>query len=125
MVTNALVAQQENPRISGESGRGRHTESMTRMFVAAIPPDDVVEHLEEFLSVRRDAPPYDTEFRWTPAEHWHVAMPVEDDMLPDLVADRDGIMAHAEIREQIEIGCAEHRRRGVQRVVVQHHARLW
>ena len=64
---------------------------MTRMFVAAIPPDDVVEHLEEFLSVRRDAPPYDKEFRWTPAEHWHVTLAfmgaVPDRSLDDL-ADR-------------------------------------
>ena len=42
-----------------------------RMFVAAVPPDDVLEDLEEFLSVRRDA---DRSLRWTLPEQWHLTL---------------------------------------------------
>ena len=41
-----------------------------RMFVAAVPPAEVVEHLEEFLSVRREA----AAFRWTLPDQWHVTL---------------------------------------------------
>ena len=41
-----------------------------RMFVALVPPDDVLEHLDEFLAVRREAAP----FRWSLAEHLHVTL---------------------------------------------------
>lgn len=40
------------------------------MFVAAEPPDDVRDGLDDFLEVRRDA----DDFRWTPAEHFHVTL---------------------------------------------------
>lgn len=41
-----------------------------RMFVAAIPPDEVIEDLDEFWSVRREA----GGFRWTVPEQWHVTL---------------------------------------------------
>ncbi|MGY2876816.1 RNA 2',3'-cyclic 3'-phosphodiesterase [Marmoricola sp. URHA0025 HA25] len=41
-----------------------------RMFVAAVPPLDVLEDLEEFLSVRREA----AAFRWTVPEQWHLTL---------------------------------------------------
>jgi RNA 2',3'-cyclic 3'-phosphodiesterase len=41
-----------------------------RMFVAVLPPTEVVEHLDEFLSVRREA----AAFRWSSAEQWHVTL---------------------------------------------------
>jgi 2'-5' RNA ligase len=41
-----------------------------RMFVAAVPPPEVLEDLEEFLSVRRDV----AAFRWTVPEQWHVTL---------------------------------------------------
>jgi 2'-5' RNA ligase len=41
-----------------------------RMFVAAVPPVEALEDLEEFLSVRRDA----AAFRWALPEHWHVTL---------------------------------------------------
>jgi 2'-5' RNA ligase len=50
-----------------------------RMFVAVVPPEEVVADLDAFLAVRRGA----GEFRWTPAEHFHVTLA----FLPD-VADR-------------------------------------
>jgi 2'-5' RNA ligase len=42
----------------------------TRMFVAVLPPDEVAEHLDEFLSPRREA----ASFRWSAPEHWHVTL---------------------------------------------------
>jgi 2'-5' RNA ligase len=41
-----------------------------RMFAAVVPPDAVVEHLDEFLQPRREA----AEFRWTLAEHFHITL---------------------------------------------------
>jgi RNA 2',3'-cyclic 3'-phosphodiesterase len=56
-----------------------------RMFVAVSPPPEVVEHLDEFLDVRRAAGP----FRWAPAEQLHVTLAfladVPDRKLDDLV----------------------------------------
>ena len=49
-----------------------------RCFVAAIPPPEAVDHLEEFLAVRREHAAY----RWTPAEQWHLTLAFSDD-LPD------------------------------------------
>jgi RNA 2',3'-cyclic 3'-phosphodiesterase len=55
------------------------------MFVAVVPPPEVVEHLDAFLEVRRAAAAY----RWTPAEHLHVTLAfladVPDRKLDDLV----------------------------------------
>ncbi|MFC4785649.1 RNA 2',3'-cyclic phosphodiesterase [Nocardioides sp. MAHUQ-72] len=55
------------------------------MFVALVPPDEVVEHLEEFLEPRRDAAP----FRWATAEQLHVTLAflaeVEERRIDDLV----------------------------------------
>lgn len=57
-----------------------------RMFVAAIPPPEVVEDLEAFLSVRREAEP----LRWTLPEHWHLTLAfladVPDRSYDDLLA---------------------------------------
>lgn len=41
-----------------------------RLFVAVVPPPDVVEHLEEFLSVRREAAAY----RWSDPAQWHLTL---------------------------------------------------
>ena len=40
------------------------------MFVAVQPPDDAVEHLDEFLDVRREA----ADFRWATTEQMHVTL---------------------------------------------------
>jgi len=40
------------------------------MFVALVPPPEVIEHLEEFLEPRRDA----ADFRWAAAEQLHVTL---------------------------------------------------
>lgn len=56
-----------------------------RMFVALVPPDDAVDHLDEFLAVRRDAAP----FRWAQPEQLHVTLAflasVPDRRLDELV----------------------------------------
>ena len=43
---------------------------MTRMFVAVQPPEVAIEHLDEFLSVRREA----AAFRWSLAEQFHITL---------------------------------------------------
>jgi 2'-5' RNA ligase len=57
-----------------------------RMFVALRPPSDAVEHLDEFLDVRRSA----AGFRWAAADQFHVTLAflaeVPDRTLDDLVA---------------------------------------
>jgi len=53
-----------------------------RCFVAATPPHEVVDHLEEFLAVRRKH----AAFRWTPAEQWHLTLAFSND-LPDRSLD--------------------------------------
>src|SRR3954454_5239929 len=42
-----------------------------RMFVAVVPPEVVLEDLEEFLTPRQEAEPG---FRWTAVEQWHVTL---------------------------------------------------
>ena len=41
-----------------------------RMFVAVVPPAETVEHLDEFLSVRRAA----ADFRWSVPDQWHLTL---------------------------------------------------
>ena len=49
------------------------------MFAAVVPPDEVLEDLEEFLAPRREA----GAFRWTVREQWHLTLA----FMPD-VAER-------------------------------------
>lgn len=42
-----------------------------RLFVAVVPPDDVLDDLEEHLGPRREAGP---EIRWTDRHQWHVTL---------------------------------------------------
>lgn len=44
--------------------------STTRMFVALVPPDEALDHLEAFLEPRRSAAP----FRWAGIEQFHVTL---------------------------------------------------
>jgi 2'-5' RNA ligase len=53
-----------------------------RMFVAAVPPPEVLEDLEEFLSVRREA----AAFRWTVPDQWQVTLAFLADV-PDRAYD--------------------------------------
>ena len=42
-----------------------------RIFVAVTPPDEVIEHLSDYLEPRHDVP---SPLRWTPAEQWHLTL---------------------------------------------------
>ncbi|MGO4600454.1 RNA 2',3'-cyclic phosphodiesterase [Terrabacter sp. 2YAF2] len=42
-----------------------------RLFVAVVPPDDVLDDLEAHLEPRREASP---EIRWTDRHQWHVTL---------------------------------------------------
>ncbi len=49
---------------------GPCTIARMRMFVAALPPEEVLADLDEFLDVRREA----AEFRWSSSEQWHLTL---------------------------------------------------
>lgn len=70
-----------------------------RMFVAVLPPVEVLEELDEFLESRRDAAP----FRWTPVEQWHLTLAfagnVPDRAYDDMV---DRLAAAAARRRPVE-----------------------
>ena len=55
---------------------------MTRMFIAVLPPEDVLDELEEFVGPRRDLSP----FRWTRPEQWHLTLAFAEDV-PDRAYD--------------------------------------
>ncbi len=55
---------------------------MTRMFVALVPPDAAVEHLDEFLEPRRAT----GELRWVAAEQLHVTLALLE-QVPDRRVD--------------------------------------
>ena len=60
-----------------------------RMFVALVPPPEVVEHLEEFLAVRRDA----AAFRWSEPEQWHLTLAFSADVPERSLDDLDERLA--------------------------------
>ncbi|MGL5826443.1 MAG: RNA 2',3'-cyclic phosphodiesterase [Nocardioides sp.] len=53
-----------------------------RLFVALRPSSTAIEHLDDFLNVRRAA----ADFRWTPAEHFHLTLAFLGDV-PDYQLD--------------------------------------
>jgi 2'-5' RNA ligase len=58
-----------------------------RLFVAVVPPDEVLAELEEAVAPLRDAAP---ELRWTGAASWHLTLAflgeVREEVVPDLQA---------------------------------------
>jgi 2'-5' RNA ligase len=68
-----------------------------RAFVAVVPPAEVVEHLDAFLDVRREAAAY----RWATAEQLHVTLAfladVPDRKLDDLVERLEGAAARRQV----------------------------
>lgn len=73
------------------------------MFVALLPPEDVLEDLAEFLGPRQEA---EADFRWTASDQWHVTlafMPsVPERALDDLV-DRLGRAAARRTRLPLSV----------------------
>ncbi len=64
-----------------------------RMFVAIEPSPDAVEHLDEFLAVRRESGP---EVRWTSPSRWHLTlafMGAAPDRVVEDVVDGAGAVA--------------------------------
>jgi len=57
--------------------------SVMRLFVAIEPPEDAVEHLDDFLAVRRSSGP---ELRWSPPAQWHLTLAFMGSA-PDRVVD--------------------------------------
>ncbi|MFI5690230.1 RNA 2',3'-cyclic phosphodiesterase [Kribbella sp. NPDC051586] len=43
-----------------------------RLFVAVVPPPEVVEDLSEFVEPRREHP--DDDLRWAAEQHWHITL---------------------------------------------------
>ena len=65
-----------------------------RAFVAVVPPPEVVEHLDAFLSVRRDA----AAWSWSGDEQWHVTLAFTGS-LPDHALDElDDLLTAAAAR---------------------------
>lgn len=54
-----------------------------RAFAALVPPEEAIEHLEEFLEPRRAA----GTFRWSAAEQWHVTLAFYPDVIERRVDD--------------------------------------
>jgi RNA 2',3'-cyclic 3'-phosphodiesterase len=57
--------------------------SVMRLFMAIEPPADAVEHLDDFLAVRRSSGP---ELRWSPPGQWHLTLAFMGSA-PDRVVD--------------------------------------
>jgi len=57
--------------------------SVMRLFMAIEPPADAVEHLDDFLAVRRSSGP---ELRWSPPAQWHLTLAFMGSA-PDRVVD--------------------------------------
>jgi RNA 2',3'-cyclic 3'-phosphodiesterase len=67
-----------------------------RAFVAVVPPAEVAEHLDEFLSVRREA----AGFRWSDSGQWHVTLAFTAD-LPERSLDLvDDLLSQAAARHE-------------------------
>jgi 2'-5' RNA ligase len=64
---------------------------MTRMFVAVVPPAEVVEHLEELLAPRRDA----ADFRWSDPSQWHLTLAFAADVPGRSLDDLDERLTRA------------------------------
>ncbi|MFI6828434.1 RNA 2',3'-cyclic phosphodiesterase [Kribbella sp. NPDC050241] len=58
-----------------------------RLFVAVVPPAEVVEDLSEFVEPRRQHP--DEDIRWATDEHWHITLAFLGDV-PDWKTDELG-----------------------------------
>src|SRR6476620_3491090 len=67
---------------------------MTRMFVAVVPPEEVVADLDAFLSARREA----ASFRWSAAEQWHVTLAFAESVPERALDGLDELLARAAAR---------------------------
>ena len=70
-----------------------------RAFVAILPPPEVVEHLDDFLSVRRAAAAIPGgHWRWSAAEQWHVTLAFAESVPERALDGLDELLARAAAR---------------------------
>lgn len=67
-----------------------------RAFVAVVPPPEVVTHLDDFLSVRREA----ASFRWSDAEQWHVTLAFAADLPERSVEELHDLLSEVAERQE-------------------------
>ena len=67
-----------------------------RMFVAVLPPPEVVAHLDEFLAPRREA----AGFRWSAPDQWHLTAAFSPDVPERSLDDLDERLARAARRRR-------------------------
>ena len=67
-----------------------------RAFVAVVPPPEVVTHLDDFLSVRREA----ASFRWSDAEQWHVTLAFAADLPERSVDELHDLLSEMAVRHE-------------------------
>ncbi len=75
-----------------------------RLFVAIVPPSEVLEDLAEHVGPRREAGP---DLRWADASQWHVTLAFMPAVRPDRIEDLGERLATAAIRtEPFALGLA-------------------
>lgn len=76
-----------------------------RLFVAIVPPVEVVEHLAEFAEPRRSYP--DEDLRWAAEENWHITLAFLGDV-PEYKTDdlAEGLERVAERQKPIDLKLA-------------------
>jgi 2'-5' RNA ligase len=67
-----------------------------RAFVAILPPAEVLEHLDAFLDVRREA----AAFRWSTPEQWHVTLAFAASVPERSLDQLDDLLAQAAARRE-------------------------
>jgi len=65
-----------------------------RAFVAVVPPAEVVEHLDGFLSMRRGA----AGFRWSDPDQWHVTLAFTAELPERALDELDDLLTDAAAR---------------------------
>ncbi|MGW6282257.1 RNA 2',3'-cyclic phosphodiesterase [Kribbella sp. NPDC055071] len=68
-----------------------------RLFVAVVPPIEVVEDLGAFVEPRRDHP--DDDIRWSSEQHWHITLAFLGEV-PDWKTDELGERLEAAAKRQ-------------------------
>src|SRR5690349_14235984 len=66
-----------------------------RLFVAVVPPDEVIDDLEEHVAPRREAGP---EIRWTDRHQWHVTLAFLGSVPESRLDDLTEALAHSAAR---------------------------
>ena len=79
-----------------------------RLFVAVVPPDDVLDDLDAHLEPRREAGP---EIRWTDRHQWHVTLAFLGDVPERRLDDLTEALARSAARREPARAAARRGRR--------------